>query len=118
MECQDGRDHLGNKGCAKRSRNGRYYYNSRLELAEGECIELQECIEQQKILLEEKEAKLQQKKRKVKDLSEELRKCKSRVVCSGARGRQVFLGGRESGNQRAGKDFVEEVGYARTRGKR
>ena len=65
----------------KRSRNGRYYYNSRLEVAEGECSELQECIEQQKILLlEEKEAKLQQKKRKVKDLSDDLRKYKSRVL--------------------------------------
>ena len=32
-----------------------------LEFAEGECIELQECIEQQKMLLEKKEAKLQQK---------------------------------------------------------
>ncbi len=57
-----------------------YYYNSRLELAEGECIELQECIEQQKILLEEKEVKLQQKKRNVNDLSDDLRKCKSRVL--------------------------------------
>jgi hypothetical protein len=80
MECQDGRNHSGNEGCTKRSRNGRYYYNSRLELAEGECIELQECIEQQKILLEEKEAKLQQKKRNVNDLSDDLRKCKSRVL--------------------------------------
>ena len=80
MEYQEGRVELGNEGGTKRSRNGRYYYNSRLELAEGECTELQECIEQQKILLEEKEAKLQQKKRKVKDLRDELRKCKSRVV--------------------------------------
>jgi hypothetical protein len=51
-----------------------------LEFAEGECIELQECIEQQKMLLEKKEAKLQQKKRKLKDMADDLRKCKSRVL--------------------------------------
>ena len=44
-----------------------------LEFAEGECIELQECIEQQKMLLEKKEAKLQQKKRKLKDMADEMR---------------------------------------------
>ena len=81
MEYEDGRVELGNEGGGtKRCRNGRYYYNSRLEFAEGECIELQECIEQQKMLLEKKEAKLQQKKRKLKDMADDLRKCKSRVL--------------------------------------
>ena len=51
-----------------------------LEFAGGECIELQERIEQQKMLLEKKEAKLQQKKRKSKDMADNLRKCKSRVL--------------------------------------
>ncbi len=81
MEYQEGRVELGNEGGAKRSRNGRYYYNSRLEFAEGECIELQECIEQQNMMLEEeKEAKLQQKKRKLKEIADDLRKCKSCVL--------------------------------------
>ncbi len=51
-----------------------------ITIVETDGIELQECIEQQKMLLEEKEAKLQQKKRKVKDLSDDLRKYKSRVL--------------------------------------
>jgi hypothetical protein len=80
MKYHDGRDELGIDEVTKRSRNERFYYNSRLELAEGECIELQECIEQRKILLEEKEANLQEKKRKVKYLRNDVRKFKYRVL--------------------------------------
>ena len=114
MECQDEREHVGNEGCAKRSRNGRYYYNSRLEVAEGECSELQECIEQQKMLLEEKEAKLQQKKRKVKDLSDDLRKYKSRVLELEADKYFLAAENQEISVREKTLLVVGEVGYART----
>ena len=108
MEYQDGRVELGNEGGGtKRCRNGRYYYNSRLEFAEGECIELQECIEQQKMLLEKKEAKLQQKKRKLKDVADEMRKYKSRVLELEAD--RYFLAADNQERRAREKDLLEKL---------